>query len=397
MRNLALHRLAQGRRLGSIMAQTRLRIGVVGCGNVSLAYLRNAPLFRGVEISACADINADAAARRAGEFNLRAMDVDALMADPGVDLILNLTIPAVHFDISMQALAAKKHVFTEKPLAVTAEAGRRLVAAAASRGLALGSAPDTFLGAAGRMARRLIEAGAIGAPVTGTAFMMGRGMEHWHPDPSFYYQTGAGPVMDMGPYYLTMMVSLLGPIRRVQAVAASGQAERLITAGGPKSGTRFKVGTPTSVLSLLEFGCGTTVTFGASWDVFRHSNQPIELHGTKGSLRLPDPDTFGGVVALSDHGGAWDETDTSALPYGAVNWPVDAPDRANYRMLGLADLARAVIAGRAPRASGDLALHVLEVMEAILRAGETGTAQVIPGTVAQPRELREDEAKSLLT
>ena len=138
------------------------------------------------------------------------------------------------------------------------------------------------------------------------------------------------------------------------------------------------------------------MTFGASWDVFRHSNHPIELHGTKGSLRLPDPDTFGGVVAFSDHGGAWDEADTSTLPYGAVNWPVDAPDRANYRMLGLADLARAVIEGRAPRASGDLALHVLEVMEAILRAGETGTAQVIPGTITQPKELREDEAKSLL-
>ena len=378
------------------MTQTKLRIGIVGCGNISMAYLRNALLFGRVEITACADINADAAARRAAEFGLRAMDVDTLMADPDIDLVLNLTVPATHFDISMQALSAGKHVFTEKPLAVTAEAGRRLVTTAISRGLALGSAPDTFLGAAGRQARRLMEAGAIGTPVTGTAFMMGRGMEHWHPDPGFYYQTGAGPVMDMGPYYLTMMVNLMGPVRRVQAVATSGQSERLITADGPKSGTQFKVGTPTSVLSLLEFDCGATVTFGASWDVFRHSNHPIELHGTKGSLRLPDPDTFGGVVAFSDHGGAWDETDTSTLPYGAANWPVDAPDRANYRMLGLADLARAVIEGRPPRASGDLALHVLEVMEAILRAGMIGTAQVIPGTIVQPKELREDEAKSLL-
>ena len=273
---------------------TNLRIGIVGCGSISIAYLRNAPLFRGVEITSCADINPDAAARRAAEYGLRVLDVDALIADPEVDLVLNLTIPAAHFDISMQALSAGKHVFTEKPLAVKAEAGRALVAAAASRGLALGSAPDTFLGAAGRFARRLTEEGRIGTPVTGTAFMLGRGMEHWHPDPSFYYQAGAGPVMDMGPYYLTMMVNLLGPVRRVQAVASSGQAERLITAEGPKHGTRFKVGTPTSVLSLLEFASGTTVTFGASWDVFRHSNHPIELHGTEGSLRLPDPDTFGG-------------------------------------------------------------------------------------------------------
>ena len=280
-------------------SEPSLRIGIVGCGNISMAYLRNAPLFRGVEIVACADINPDAAARRAADFGIRAMEVGALIADLTVDLVLNLTIPVAHFDISMAALSAGKHVFTEKPLAVQAEAGRTLVATAAARGLALGSAPDTFLGAAGRLARRLMEQGRIGTPVTGTAFMLGRGMEHWHPDPSFYYQAGAGPVMDMGPYYLTMMVNLMGPVRRVQAVATSGQSERLITAAGPKHGTRFKVGTPTSVLSLLEFDCGATVTFGASWDVFRHSNHPIELHGTKGSLRLPDPDNFGGVVAIS--------------------------------------------------------------------------------------------------
>ncbi|TBC92376.1 Gfo/Idh/MocA family oxidoreductase (plasmid) [Rhizobium leguminosarum] len=381
------------------MAQTndmKLRIGVVGCGNISLAYMRNAPLFRGVEIIACADLNADAATRRAAEFDLRAADVDSLIDDKNIDLILNLTIPAAHFDVSMRALSAGKHVFTEKPLGVTAAEGRRLVDAAAAKGLMLGSAPDTFLGAAGRHARRQMEAGAIGKLVTGTAFMMGRGMEHWHPDPSFYYQAGAGPVMDMGPYYLTMMVNLMGPIRRVQAVATSGQEERLITAEGPKQGTTFRVGTPTSVLSLLEFDCGATVTFGSSWDVFRHSNHPIELHGTEGSLRLPDPDNFGGSVALSSRGVPWQETDTSGELFGAINWPIAAPDRANYRMLGLADLARAIIEGRAPRASGDLALHVLEVMEAILRAGETGVAQTIAGIVAQPRELREDEARSLL-
>ncbi|MFL5009853.1 MULTISPECIES: Gfo/Idh/MocA family protein [Rhizobium] len=381
------------------MAQTngmKLRIGVVGCGNISLAYMRNGPLFSGVEIIACADLNADAAKRRAAEFDLRAADVDSLIDDKSIDLILNLTIPAAHFDVSMRALSAGKHVFTEKPLGVTAAEGRSLVDAAAVKGLMLGSAPDTFLGAAGRHARRQMEAGAIGKPVTGTAFMMGRGMEHWHPDPSFYYQAGAGPLMDMGPYYLTMMVNLMGPIRRVQAVATSGQEERLITAEGPKQGTTFKVGTPTSVLSLLEFDCGATITFGTSWDVFRHSNHPIELHGTEGSLRLPDPDNFGGSVALSSRGAPWQETDTSGELFGAVNWPIAAPDRANYRMLGLADLARAIIEGRAPRASGDLALHVLEVMEAILRAGETGTAQTISGIVAQPKELREDEARSLL-
>lgn len=375
---------------------TKLKIGVVGCGNISLAYMRNAPLFRGVEITTCADLNMEAARRRAAEFNLRATDVESLIDDKNIDLILNLTIPAAHFDVSMRALSAGKHVFTEKPLGVTAHEGRQLVDAAAAKGLALGSAPDTFLGAAGRRARRQLEAGAIGKLVTGTAFMMGRGMEHWHPDPSFYYQGGAGPVMDMGPYYLTMMVNLMGPVRRVQAVATSGQEERLITAEGPKKGTTFKVGTPTSVLSLLEFDCGATITFGASWDVFRHSNHPIELHGTEGSLRLPDPDNFGGIVALSSRGAPWQETDTAGELFGAINWPIAAPDRANYRMLGLADLARAIIKGRPPRASGDLALHVLEIMEAILRAGKSGIAQTISGAVEQPKELKEDEARSLL-
>jgi predicted dehydrogenase len=374
----------------------KIGIGVIGCGNISMTYLRNAALFSGVELRACADIVADMSALRAREYGIRAETVDQLLADPEVDLVLNLTIPAGHFDITMGALSAGKHVFTEKPLATSAADGRSLVAEAKARGLLLGSAPDTFLGAAGRRARWLIDEGAIGRPVAGTAFMMGRGMEHWHPNPQFYYQPGGGPVFDMGPYYLTMLVNLLGPVKRVMAMATKGQDERLITAAGPYQNTSFKVGTPTNVLSLLEFHAGTTVTFGASWDVFRHSNHPIELHGTEGSLRLPDPDTFGGTVAFSDRGAGWSDFETEADLYGAKNWPFAAPDRANYRMLGVADLVGALHEGRAPRASGDMALHVLEIMEAILLSGETGASVGIEGTVTQPPLLGEDEARSFL-
>lgn len=359
--------------------------------------MRNALLFGGVEIVACSDLNPATARQRAEEFGLSAMDNDSLIASPDIDLVLNLTIPTAHFDITMQALSENKHVFTEKPLGTTAAQGREIVAAAEARNLLVGSAPDTFLGAAGRYARRLMEDGVIGTPVIGTAFMMGRGMEHWHPDPSFYYQPGGGPVLDMGPYYLTMLVNLLGPIRRVQAVSSSGQEERLITAPGPKHGTAFRVGTPTSVLSLLEFACGTQVTFGASWDVFRHTPPPIELHGTEGSLRLPDPDTFGGIVGLSRRGAPWEEMDTQAFHFGGLNWPATDPDRANYRMVGLADLARSLLDGRKLRASADLALHVLEVMEAILLAGETGKAQSLSATVCQPEQLLEDEARDLMS
>eukprot|EP01037_Dinobryon_pediforme_P026114 gene26114-28523_t len=180
------------------------------------------------------------------------------------------------------------------------------------------------------------------------------------------------------------------------AMATKGQDERLITAAGPFQNTTFKVGTPTNVLSLLEFQSGTTVTFGASWDVFRHSNHPIELHGTEGSLRLPDPDTFGGTVSLSDRGADWRDFETEADLYGAKNWPFAAPDRANYRMLGVADLVRALREGRAPRASGDIALHVLKIMEAILQSGESRTSVDIDGGVTQPPLLGEDEARSFL-
>lgn len=377
-------------------SKDKLGIGVIGCGNISMTYLRNAALFAGVELRACADISTELAVLRAGEYGIRAVGVDALLADPEIDLVLNLTIPSAHFDVSVSALSAGKHVFTEKPLATSASDGRRLVTEAAERGLLLGSAPDTFLGAAGRRARRLVEEGAIGRAVTGTAFMMGRGMEHWHPNPQFYYQPGGGPVFDMGPYYLTMLVNLLGPVARVMAMATRGQEERLITAEGPFKNTSFKVGTPTNILSLLEFQSGATVTFGASWDVFRHSNHPIELHGTEGSLRLPDPDTFGGTISLSERGADWADFRSEGELYGAVNWPYAAPDRANYRMLGVADLARALKTGRKPRASGDLALHVLEIMEAILASGETRESVAVNGTVDQPPFLREDEAASLL-
>jgi predicted dehydrogenase len=378
------------------ITKTKLGIGVIGCGNISMTYLRNAALFNGVELKSCADISSDMSRMRAEEYGIRAMDADALLRDPEVELVLNLTIPAVHFDVSFSALTAGKHVFTEKPLATSAADGRKLVDEARRRGLLLGSAPDTFLGAAGRRARRLTEEGAIGKPVSGTAFMFGRGMEHWHPNPQFYYQPGGGPVFDMGPYYLTMLVNLLGPVKSVMAMATKGQEERLITADGPYKNTRFKVETPTNVLSLLEFQCGATVNFGASWDVFRHSNHPIELHGTEGSLRLPDPDTFGGTVSLSAHGAEWDDFESEGELYGARNWPYAAPDRANYRMLGVADLARALGEGRAPRASGDLALHVLEIMEAILASGESRSAVDIGGSVKQPPLLGEEEARSFL-
>ena len=371
-------------------------IGVIGCGNIAMTYMRNAALFGNVRLVACADVVPEAALRRAQDHGIRAQSVEGLLANPEVDLVLNLTIPTAHADVTLSALSAGKHVFTEKPLATSAADGRRLVEEAEARGLLLGAAPDTFLGAAGRRARRTMDGGAIGRPVAGTAFMMGRGMEHWHPNPQFYYQPGGGPVFDMGPYYLTMLVNLLGPVARVMAMAGRGHDERRITAEGPFKDTTFPVGTPTTLLSLLAFRSGALVTFGASWDVFRHSNHPIELHGTEGSLRLPDPDTFGGTVSLSEGGAAWHDFESEGELYGARNWPYAAPDRANYRMLGVADLVNALTTNTAPRASGRLALHVLEIMEAILASGKGGEPIRLESVVRQPAPLSEADAENLL-
>ena len=251
---------------------------------------------------------------RAAEFGLRAVTVEELATDPAVDLVLNLTVPVGAF--RRDDGGARRPASTSSPRSRspprsrTGRAARRRGRARA--GLALGSAPDTFLGAAGRRARQLIDEGAIGRPVAGTAFMLGRGMEHWHPNPQFYYQPGGGPVLDMGPYYLTMLVNLLGPVARVMAMTGRGQAERLVTAEGPvpRHALPGRHARPRRWRSSSS-ARGATVTFGASWDVFRHSNHPIELHGTEGSLRLPDPDTFGGTVSLSARGAEWQETSTA--------------------------------------------------------------------------------------
>jgi len=372
-----------------------LLIGVVGCGNIAETYLRNASLFPGTRIVCCADINPEQARIRASEYGLDALTVDALLARGDVDLVLNLTVPRAHAEISTAALRAGKHVYTEKPLGVSLDEGRRLLDEAERAQRLIGSAPDTFLGAAGRRARQLIDDGLIGTPVTGTAFMLGRGMEHWHPDPAFYYQPGAGPLFDMGPYYLTMLVSLLGSVARVQSLASSGQVERLITADGPLQNTTYPVETHTTVLSLLQFSSGAIVNFGTSWDVFRHSNHPIEIHGTKGSLRLPDPDTFGGTVSVSAHGAPWAHHDSRNCAYGEHNWPYDAPDRANYRMLAIADMAVAIRSGESPRASAQLALHVLDVMDSIAQAASTGRSHDVSSSAERPPPLTESAAVAL--
>jgi predicted dehydrogenase len=370
-------------------------VGLIGCGNISTIYLQNASRAPGVRVRACADLRPELAEAQGRKFGVEHVPVDTLLARDDIDLVVNLTIPSAHSAVSLAALSAGKHVFSEKPLAIDLELGRRVVEEAERRGLMLGCAPDTFLGAGGRLARRIVDEGAIGRILSGTAFVMSHGMEHWHPDPEFFFKPGGGPVLDVGPYYITTLVNLIGPVARVQAVTGAGFDERIVTADGPRKGVRIAVETPTSAFAILEFASGAHVLFGASWDVWKHGHAPIELYGTEGSMRVPDPNFFGGVVETSERNDGWRAHDSTSMPLGAINWPEAAPRVANHRALGVADVAAALRNGHANHASGRLALHVLEVMDAILRSGDTGAPVSIATELPRPPPLSEEDAATL--
>ena len=271
-----------------------VRVGLVGCGNISAIYFRNGALFNSIDIVACADLAPERAVASAEQYSIpKACPVEALLADPGIELVLNLTIPKAHAPVGIAALEAGKSVYTEKPLAVTRDEGKRMVALAREKGVLLGAAPDTFLGAGLQTCRKLIDDGWIGEPVSATAFMQCHGHEHWHPDPDFYYQPGGGPMFDMGPYYLTALVSLMGPVTRVAGLTRATFPERLITSEA-RFGEIIEVNTATHIAGILEFSGGAIATMVMSFDVWGHTMPCIEIHGTEGSLSVPDPNGFGG-------------------------------------------------------------------------------------------------------
>lgn len=377
-----------------------LGVGIIGCGTISGIYMQNISRFSGLKLVACADIRDEAAQAAAAKYGVAARSIDALLASPDIDIVVNLTVPVAHFAVSHAALGAGKHVFSEKPLCTDSTQGRELAIEASKRGLNLGCAPDTFLGAGGRLAREIIDSGRIGKVLSGTCFLMSHGMEHWHPDPEFYFKPGGGPILDMAPYYLAALINLIGPIASVRASMSTGFAERIVTAKGPRTGHAIKVETPTTVMALLRFANGAEIVLAMSWDVWKHGHLPIELYGTEGSLRVPDPNFFGGTVEYTERGGDWISIDASSRPFGKPNyrspaWAPTMPDRANYRCLGVAELAAAVRQGTPHRSSGALASHVLDVMEAILRAGQSSGVVEIGSRVERPAMLTESDAAAL--
>jgi predicted dehydrogenase len=352
-----------------------VRVGVIGCGNISTAYLTAAKTFPGLEISALSDANPAAAQARGAEFGLPARSVDETLADPTIEVVLNLTIPTAHVDIGLKAIAAGKHCYSEKPLGISMAEARGLVEAAAAKGLRLGSAPDTFLGGAHQTARQCLDEGLIGRPIGGTAFFMCPGHERWHPNPGFYYLSGGGPMLDMGPYYVTDLVNLLGPVASVSGVATRLRSERLVSSQ-PLAGTRIPVEVATHVTGTLLFVSGAAVAMTMSFDVPRHRHVPIELYGESGSLIVPDPNYFGGTIEFATSAQDWREIPTR-----------HAYADGNYRILGLADMAQAIRHDRPHRASGALALHVLEVMEAFQISSDSGRAAAISTRPERPAPL----------
>ncbi len=352
-----------------------VKVGVIGCGAISYAYFQGCAPYSILNITACADLDLERAKAKAAEYKIpRACSVEELLADPEIQIVLNLTVPKAHTAVNRAILQAGKHAYCEKPFAISRAEGQPIIALAKKKRRRLGCAPDTFLGAGGQTARKLIDDGVIGRPVAATAFMMGHGPEAWHPNPFFYYEKGGGPMFDMGPYYLTALVNLLGPVKRVTGSARISFKERIATSP-MHAGKKIKVEIPTHIVGVLEFASGAVGTIITSFDVWGHTLPRIEIYGAEGSLSVPDPNGFDGPVRLWKAGAKeWTEmpfTHTTGLLRGT----------------GLADMARGIVTGRPHRASGAVAFHVLDIMQAIHEASKTGRYVTLKSTCTQPAAL----------
>jgi predicted dehydrogenase len=356
----------------------KLKIGIIGAGNISGIYLKNLTgMFKNrIILQGITDQIAERAAKAAEENHIHHYkDVAGLLASKDVDVVLNITQPNFHYDVALQAVNAGKHVYDEKPLCVTREQASDLLKTAEAKKVRVGGAPDTFLGAGIQTCRKLIDDGWIGRPVAAAAFMMNHGHEHWHPAPEFYYKTGGGPMFDMGPYYLTALVNLLGPVSRVSGSAQKGFEKRTISSE-PLAGQEITVDVPTHIAGVLDFANGAVGTIITSFDVWASSMPFIEIYGTEGTLSVPDPNFFRGSVKIRR--------------YRAEEWseiPLIMETEDNCRGIGITDMAEAIVEGRPHRASGELAAHVLEVMHGIHDASASGSYYQLKSRCGRPEPL----------
>ena len=349
------------------------KIGIIGCGMISDTYFNAAKRFHNIEVVACADTDFARAKAKEEAFGAKAVGVDELLADPEIELVLNLTPPKAHSEIALKTLNAGKHAYSEKPFGVDAEDAAKVMKCAAEKGLRVGCAPDTFLGGGQQTARKMIDDGWIGRPVAGTAIVLGRGPEKW-PHAPFFYDYGAGPMLDLGPYYITALVNLLGPAKSVTAVTAKFADQRV---GGPETVPHvYPVNVTTHLTGVVEFQSGALITVISSFEVYKHGHAPIEIYGTEGSLQVPDPNTFDGPVRVARREkNEW------------IDCPLSHGYTLNSRSIGVADMINALRSGRPHRASGELANHVLEVMLAFDKSSRLGRRVELETTCARPAAL----------
>ncbi len=353
----------------------KLNVGVIGCGNISNTYFTAGRKFPILNLAACADMDMKRAEEKAAQHGLTACTVEDMLADPSIDMIINLTVPRAHYTIAMRAIEAGKHVYGEKPFALTREEGQEILDAAAKKGVRVGSAPDTFFCGPLQTCRKLIDDGWIGRPVAATAFMMGHGPEAWHPDPEFFYKFGGGPLFDMGPYYLTTLVHLLGAVEGITSATRISFPERRISSQ-PKLGQMIQVEVPTHTVGLLHFASGALGTLITSFDVWGSEVPRMEIYGSEGTLSVPDPNNFNGVVRLRRYNHS--EWQTVPLTHGYTD---------NLRSIGAADMALGIRQNRPHRASGALAFHVLDIMQTIYESAEQGRYLSTNSTVERPEAL----------
>ncbi|WP_319562129.1 Gfo/Idh/MocA family oxidoreductase [Marispirochaeta sp.] len=356
----------------------KIGVGIVGVGKISGIYLQNLTTIFSDKVSvvAVSDLIQERAAEAAQEYGIpEAVSVDELMASPDVEIVLNLTTPDSHFDICLRAVEAGKHVYVEKPLCIARDDATKLLRTAAEKKVRIGGAPDTFLGAGIQTSRKIIDDGWIGTPIGAAAFMMNHGHEHWHPAPEFYYKPGAGPMFDMGPYYLTALVNLLGPVKSLCGSVKKSFDERTISSE-PLKGNKIQVEVPTHVVGIMNFASGVIGTIVTSFDVWSHSMPWIEVYGTEGTLRVPDPNTFGGPVLLKRfRSEEWSEI------------PLYYPYQENSRGLGVAEMAEAIEAGRPHRVSGELTNHILELMHGFHDAAASKGSYSVTSTCSRPEAM----------
>ena len=380
------------------------KVGLIGCGHINETYFRAHEYFNNFKIIKCADIKESAAKNCANVYNIESVSIDDLLTDNQIEVVLNLTNPQSHYEVTKKTLLAGKHSYCEKPLATKFENGQELVNLAKEKNLYLGNAPDTFLGAGNQKSRQLIDSGLVGDIKLGNAIFAFPGVQSYHPDPEPWFQkNGGGPVFDMGPYYLTALVNLLGPAKHVQGRELTISEFREIGIG-PKKGKKIKVESPTTYMATIQFHNSAIIQITLSFDVINHQRNHIELYGTKGSIIVPDPNMFGGSVFISVNPGPegkWEEYQTENMKLGKINIKNpsgrlnESPTNANYRGIGLSEMLYCIENKKKHRCSGELSLHVLDIIDSTMQAAISKTHKEMRTTCKKPEFFPEEEIKKI--